>query len=167
MDRTRTLWLLRHCETEAVRPGAPDLARSLTERGHRQAATLGARLREQGRPVELVLCSPAVRTRQTVAGLALGAETEVVVENALYEAGGDSIVELVRSQDDAIHGILVVGHAPGIPAALYDLADPATSDPAARRAVADRYPAGTLAVLEVTGSWSDLASVRLTDAMTT
>jgi phosphohistidine phosphatase len=157
---TRYLLMLRHADTEAMRPGRRDIERQLTPTGLAQAAALGHWL-GAGYTVDAVLCSPATRARETLAELGVGAAAEF--PDWLYNAGGDTIVEGVREFDPAVRTALVVGHAPGIPAAVHDLTDPEASAPAALRAIESRFPAGTLAVLGVEDDWADLTWAALTD----
>src|SRR5690606_28063051 len=145
--------LLRHATTEGFRPGFPDRDRRLTEAGQAEAARLGDWLREQAIGVEQVLCSTAVRTRQTLAGLGLAAPAEF--SDPLYGGGTDTILEELRLLDDGIGTALLIGHAPAVPSAVHELADPTVSDPAAVRAVARGYPPATLSLLEFTGPWAD------------
>jgi phosphohistidine phosphatase len=154
---TRTLLLLRHATAEAARPGHRDEERRLSPKGEAEADGVAAFLRAQGVVVDLVLCSPAARTRQTLERLGLDAPVELVP--ALYQAGSAEILELVAAADATT--VLVVGHAPGVPGVLYDVTDPQTSPPEVVAAVADRFPPGTLARLEVTGSWVDPSTARL------
>jgi phosphohistidine phosphatase len=160
----RNLMLLRHAQTEDTRPGSPDRARRLTPDGEQQAAALGEHLRRDHVEIDLVVCSSATRAQQTVQ--ALRTTAPVVVSDRLYNAGGDEILALVRELDDDVANVLVVGHAPGLPAVVHELADPDTSDPEALATIERRFPAGTLATLAVDGEWShlergSLASVRL------
>jgi phosphohistidine phosphatase len=155
----RSLMLLRHAQTEDVRAAATDHARRLTPDGERQAAGLGAHLRGTGTRLDLVVCSSATRAQQTAQALRVSAP--VVVSDRLYNAGGDEILALVRALADAVRHVLVVGHAPGVPAVVHELADPQSSDPAAVATVEARFPAGALATLRVTGSWADLDAAAL------
>lgn len=157
----RTLLLLRHCRPADAAPGGHDRDRPLTAAGRAQARAVGDHLRSQGLAVDHVLCSPAVRTRQTLADLDLDADVDVQLPEQLYTAGGDTIVQLIRELPDVARVALVLGHAPGLPAVAYDLADPTTSAPDAAAAIESRFPAGTLAVLRVDGAWADLAAVSL------
>jgi phosphohistidine phosphatase len=161
----RALLLLRHAETEDVRAAGTDRARRLTPDGARQAAALGDHLRGDHlrdglTRLDLVVCSSAVRAQQTAQALRTGAP--VVVSDRLYNAGGDEILAILRELAEAVTHVLVVGHAPGLPAVVHQLTDPATSDPAAMAAVEWRFPAGTLATLSVpAGPWSALESAAL------
>jgi phosphohistidine phosphatase len=159
MRRMRTLLLLRHATTEGIRPGHPDRARRLTPEGERQATAVGDHLRRNGTTLDVVLCSPATRVRQTVAALQLTAP--VVVTDELYDAGGDDILELIRSLDEAVDHVLIVGHAPGLPATAHELADPDSSDPRAIATIDGRFPAAALATLNLTGPWADLRRAAL------
>jgi phosphohistidine phosphatase len=155
----RTLLLLRHARTEDTRPGFPDRDRRLTSDGEQQATALGEDLRRRGVEVDLVVCSSAARAQQTVQALATAAP--VVVSDRLYNAGGDEILALVRELDDEVAHALVVGHAPGVPALVHELADPETSDPGALATIEGRFPAGTLATLTMPGRWSELEQATL------
>jgi phosphohistidine phosphatase len=110
--------------------------------------------------VDHVLCSPAVRARETLAALELPDDVEVEMVDALHDAGSDSIIELLQTLSDGVRCALVVGHAPGVPGLLHELVDASTADPAAWSVVKTRFPTATLAVLRVQ-EWSGLNDARL------
>jgi phosphohistidine phosphatase len=136
----------------------------LSEQGREQAAAVGETIRSAGWAVDQVLCSPAVRVRETVDGLELPEDVEVEVVDSLYDAGSDGIIELIQALPDQVRCALVVGHAPGVPGVLHELVDPATADPATWSVVETRYPSATLAALTVP-DWSELLSARLIAAV--
>jgi phosphohistidine phosphatase SixA len=72
MDQRRTLLVLRHAETEDMRPGSKDSERRLTPDGERHALEVGDYLRSQGITIDAVLCSSAARAQQTLELLKLG-----------------------------------------------------------------------------------------------
>ncbi|WP_375426331.1 histidine phosphatase family protein [uncultured Friedmanniella sp.] len=148
----QTLLLLRHATAEPSRPGGRDVDRPLSPSGHREAAGVGAFLRGAGLRVDHVLCSPAVRTRETLAQLSLEARpTGPVVELVpqLYQASAEELLALVGQVDpvglDGAPTVLVVGHAPAVPEAVTMLAGPGSA-PAASAALSS-YPPAALAVL--------------------
>jgi len=155
----RKLLLLRHAQTENVRPGSPDRDRRLTEDGERQAIAVGEYLRAQEMGIDLVVCSSAARTRQTAELLGLAAPTEV--SDQLYNAGGETILTLISEFEDAAGQVLLVGHAPGLPWVAGELADPETSDPAALATIEYRFPPATLAILDVSATWAELEHAAL------
>ena len=159
MTSTRTLLLLRHASAEPARPGHRDTDRRLSRRGEAEADGVGAFLRDTGLVVDRVLCSPAVRATQTLERLGLDAPTELVP--LLYAAGSDEVLELVAAAD--VTTVLVVGHAPAVPGVVYDVTAPGSAPSAAAAAIADRFPPGTLARLEVDGSWADPSEARLVE----
>ena len=156
----RTLHLLRHAEAQWQAPGpGGDHARPLSARGVQQARGVGAQLR--GARIELILASSATRTLQTAEALGLG--VPIWSRDAIYNAGGNSILEELRLLTDAYRNVVVVGHAPGIPALAHALAD-ASSDAAARSTIAYRYPPATLSTLTVHTPWAKLRAATLTAA---
>jgi phosphohistidine phosphatase len=165
MAAQRTLWLLRHAHTEDSRAGHKDTDRRLTSRGEDQAREMAEYLRAAGVRVDAVLCSNAVRARQTLSLLELSSPATDVAER-YYTAGTDTLLEAVRELTDEVNTALVVGHAPALPGVAYELADRETSEPAALAAIDGRYPAATIARLDFDGTWADLDSAALTDVRT-
>ena len=108
------LILLRHAK--AVRPHeAPDdRARSLTDRGRREAAEAGAAIAALGVAPAVGLVSPAARTRETwdLASAAMPWKPQTTVVDALYGAAPDTIWNEARAA--GADGVIVVGHNPGL-----------------------------------------------------
>jgi phosphohistidine phosphatase len=139
----RRLLVLRHGETADPPPGGDDADRALTPAGRRAAAGLGPTVR--GLDPERVLCSSALRARQTLEALELGPAAAVSITGGLYGAGVDELLEQVRLLDDDVATALLVGHNPG----MHDLVIELTSG--------ERVPSyrpSTLAVLALdVDSW--------------
>ncbi|WP_392508012.1 SixA phosphatase family protein [Naumannella halotolerans] len=158
----RSLYLLRHAKAADFTPGGLDHERPLTERGRLQAAEVGQALADPGLPrIDQVLCSTATRTRQTLAGLAtagLEPDCPVTFSDAIYGASPEELLaEIATADGDAL---LVVGHSPGIPGLVLELAD-ADSDPALLGSVGSRYPPASLSLLRADTGWTDLTSATL------
>lgn len=154
------LLLLRHAKTEPFVSGHADDQRVLTDRGHRQAAELGDHLHSaEAGQIDQVLCSPSVRTRQTLVGLAL--DCPVNFRDSLYNAGADTISEELTTLEEHLGSVLVIGHAPGIPGLAMELADRDRSDAAALAELDRGFSPGTLARLEFDGPWADLWAAAL------
>jgi len=157
---THVLYLLRHAKAEVLRAGETDDKRELTPLGRKQSHAVGRWLAKRGDRVDLALCSEAVRTRQTLEGLGVEAPTSHLWE--LYNSGADRILDEVRTVDESVRTLLVVGHAPGIPALAWDLIESNGAAPDARATIAHHFPPATIVRLEVDGSWHDLDRARLT-----
>jgi len=112
----KTLLLLRHAKAENAALGSSDIDRSLNERGKKEAQTIGAFIKKQNLAVELVLCSPALRARET-AKLALSAAevtAKVRYDQRIYEAAPRQLMEVISEVEAAKKTVLLVGHNPGI-----------------------------------------------------
>jgi phosphohistidine phosphatase len=172
MNQRRTLLVVRHAKTEDVRPGSKDSERRLTPDGERHALELGDYLWAQGITVDAVLCSSAARARQTLELLKLDdqlLQDRIEIADRFYNAGADTLINAVRELPDDCYVALLVGHAPGAPSVVYELADPTTSRPEALGAIEGRFPAAALAQLEFDGDWygieaASLVSVRMPGA---
>lgn len=169
MTHTR-LVLIRHAKTEQQGPPTQgDHGRRLLPRGEADAQPAGRWLAQEGLIPDLVLCSTAVRAAQTweamVAGCADLAEVEVCRERRIYNASPQELLEVLAEVSDGAQTVAVVGHAPGIPALVAELADPEQSDADAVEQFNGGYPTMTLAVLEGEGSLADVASGGLASSM--
>jgi phosphohistidine phosphatase len=144
---TRTLVILRHAK--AAHPqGLADPDRPLTPRGHADAAAAGAWLAHTNYIPDLVLCSPARRTKETWHGvaLALSAAPTVRYDRALYTDTSHELLELLTTLDDDVATALMVGHNPVL-SQLSALLDPAGADP-------DGLRTAGLAVHSFEGPWT-------------
>ena len=80
------LMLLRHAKAEKAEPGERDHERALNDRGHKDAARIGAYLAKHALVPDAVLVSTARRTRETWDGVAqaLSGKPAVRFEERLY-----------------------------------------------------------------------------------
>ena len=157
-DGTRRLVLLRHAKAEPGGRGS-DARRALALAGRRQCARVGAALLGRGLVPDVVLCSSAVRTRQTwdlVRGGLGGVSPVVDVSDELYGAGLIEVLDKVREVDDGYRTVLVVGHEPMMSAVAATLAGDG-SDAAAVEHARGGISTASFCVLEVDGPWSGLA----------
>ena len=149
----RRLHLLRHAKSSWDDPALADRDRPLAPRGRKAAKRLAAWVEENGVRAELAICSPAVRTTQTLDRvLAAFGAPEVSVEEDLYHAWADALVERVRQVPESLCDVVLVGHNPGLTDLCLLLSRPGGE----RERVAGNLPTGALATLELdTGSWRE------------
>jgi phosphohistidine phosphatase len=103
--------------------------------------------------VELVLCSTAVRTRQTLALVAPGlGDPRVEFDEAIYGASAGGLITRLRSVPGEVESVLVIGHNPG----MHDLALELASTGARLPQLATKFPTCAVATLTVAGPWSAL-----------
>jgi phosphohistidine phosphatase len=160
------LWLLRHAKSSWDQPGVDDRERPLAHRGARAATALRGYLEAEEIRPELVLCSSALRTRETLAAVlpALGTDLTIRIEPRLYEADPEQLLEIVRGAPD-VDGVLLIGHNPG----MQEFAIAIASSGDRLDALRTKFPTGALAEIGLPdGAWSDVAegSGRLTRFVT-
>ena len=150
----RTLHLLRHAKSSWDDESLGDHERPLSPRGLRDAKRIGKHLGTLSAPPDLVLCSSAVRTRQTLdlVKSSLGDAT-VHVEEGLYGASAGELLERLRDLPEAARSALVIGHNPGIQDLTLDLAAPGPL----LDAVSVKFPTCALATLALGDrTWSSV-----------
>ena len=154
----KTLLLLRHAKSAWSDPRLDDHDRPLNGRGERAARAMADHIARQGHRPDLILCSTAVRTRQTLAPLLKqlgGPAPPISLENGLYLASEDALLARLQAVASDLPTVLLIGHNDGIGRLAADLAGKGPSD--ALAALREKYPTGALAVLHVPdGPWSDL-----------
>jgi phosphohistidine phosphatase len=150
----KSLYLLRHAKSNWKDPDLADHDRPLAGRGRRASKAIARHLGEKDIEPELVLCSSARRTRETLERLqpALGTPT-VRIEPELYAAGASVLLGRLRRVPDTVGSVMLIGHNPGIEDLALEIARPAP----AMRELELKFPTGALATLVLDGaSWRAL-----------
>ncbi len=150
-----TLILTRHGKSDWDDPAVDDHDRRLTERGHRSAEAIGRWLAEGGTLPGAALVSSARRTLETWSGIAaeLPQRIEPVVTDALYRAGADRMLGLVRTLGHPV--AIVIGHNPGIGALASGLVSAKPDHP---RFAA--YPTCATSVIAFDTGWDEVGLGR-------
>jgi phosphohistidine phosphatase len=135
----KTLLLLRHAKSDWSDPQLGDRDRPLNKRGKRDAPRMGRLLRDEDLIPDLVITSTAKRARKTVEAMATaGSYTgEIQEAPALYLAGPDAYIQVLRAVPDKYPRVMVVGHNPGLEDFVTQLTGLATSLPTAALARVD------------------------------
>ncbi len=159
-ERARRLLLLRHAEAGAG--FGDDHERPLTPDGIRQAWAIGRWLAERALVCDLVLCSTAVRTRQTWTAVEHGGARALAVSQhrEIYAGGVRGVLQVLARRSADGHQqepsakaaspttVLVVGHAPTMPSLAEAITDGA-GDPVALTALERGFPTAALAVVRL------------------
>lgn len=106
----KTLILMRHAKSDWG-AGRKDIERPLNPRGEKSAQAMGEWMRQQGIRPDVVLCSSAARTQQTLDGLALTSDVPVTLLRDLYLAEPAQMLEILQQAQG--ERVLVLGHNPG------------------------------------------------------
>jgi phosphohistidine phosphatase len=147
--------LLRHAKSGRSSADGSDESRPLNEQGAAAARLMGSYVARHALVPEIVLCSPSLRTRQTLSAMA--AQWPSVVraeyERRLYMAKPKTILSVIHEQPSAITQLMVIGHNPG----LHETADllVASGDVELREKLREKFPTGALAVIDfASDDWS-------------
>ena len=167
MSEPKRLYVLRHAKSSWDDHDAADHERPLSERGRRAVRLLAAHIEAMGIEPELVLCSSARRTRETLEGLRLS--STVLVEHRMYGAGNDRSrsIRASASAPADLGSVMLVGHNPAMQMLVLRLAASARGGQGegaeGLEAIRHKLPTGALVTLEVNDVWAqvDLGSAEL------
>ena len=157
MPNVLTLSLLRHAKSSWARPDLDDFDRPLAARGQKSAPRTGAFIAGRGLIPDLVLCSGAARTRET---LALAMEgwsltPEIVYDDGLYHATVPALLARLHGAPEGKRHVMMVGHNPGLHG--FALQVVGSGGRAELRDLAHGFPSGMLAVIAIDKAhWREL-----------
>jgi phosphohistidine phosphatase len=126
-------------------------------RGTTDAPLMGKAMAERGIDPDLVLCSSARRTRDTLALVLpeLKTEPKVVYEDSLYHASPAKMLDMVRAVQPGASRVVLVGHNPEIQSLALDLVGSGPKH--FRDRLREKYPTAGLAVINfASGLWSSV-----------
>ena len=108
--------LIRHGKAEMPRIGGNDFERGLIQRGKKNAETIGHFMQVHKLLPDLILVSPARRTRQTYELMSANWHNppRLVYEEKLYEVSADTLLRLIVEHGRDSESLAVVGHNPSL-----------------------------------------------------
>ena len=154
----KTLYILRHAKAEVGSATQDDFDRALVLRGLLDAAALAAHMAQRGVMPQLIWCSSALRTRQTLSAMQenFTAPRPAEYHDKLYNASAGEMLALLSSAPDDVASLMVIAHNPGVHQLALKLAK--TGDEKKLDTLAIKYPTCSLTVVEFTNAaWCDLA----------
>lgn len=162
----RTLILMRHAQADAGW-GVADFDRPLGSQGRDQAPTAGQWLLDSGNLPQMVLCSSALRTRQTCTWVssALGDRAPTAsLSDRLYEASDRQVLAEICATPERVRSLLVICHQPAVQELAMSLAAP-DSDMDSVMDLSAGFPTAGLAVFRLQKPWVELdgADARLVE----
>lgn len=144
----RRLMLLRHAKSDWSGPPLRDQDRPLNARGRQAAVQMARYMAKHALDPDLVICSTAVRARETVD---LGADAfprkpRITYEARIYNADPETLLKVLRETRDSVHTLLMVGHNPGMQSLAELLI--ATGDIDSRQQLLAKFPTAGLAIID-------------------
>ncbi len=153
----KTLYLLRHAKARSGTVDMDDHERPLADRGEREALQMGAWMRGRGIAPQRVLCSTALRTRETLSGVeeGLGQKLPAEITPRLYNTTPAQIVTLLAELAPDVASAMIVGHNPTLHQLAIELAGEG------ERSVLDdllrQFPPASFVALEFAAGWDQIA----------
>jgi len=110
----RELVLLRHAHAESTVPGVDDFDRPLSREGLAEAEAAGAWLKKNSWAPDLIVCSPARRTRETLEQVLMATGyVEQRQDGRIYNATSGTLMQVADEHREAGR-VLLIGHNPGL-----------------------------------------------------
>jgi phosphohistidine phosphatase len=155
----KMLHLLRHAKSSA-KEDLEDHERPLSRRGREAARRVGKHLPAMVGDLDLVLCSSALRTRETL-DLVLAEfsrRPRSVIEDQLYLASREKLMNRLRRLDEEYANVLLIGHNPGLHELTLALAE--KNSPNYRALASGKFPTAACASFQISPRWSALGYSR-------
>lgn len=156
---TKSLILMRHLKSDWDDAGLTDHQRPLSERGRSDGPIIRDALFARCPPPQMVLCSTARRTRETLAAVAdLFPGAEIVYDDAIYEATTAALMQITSRISDIVDCAMIIGHNPGIFDFAWTLArrSEISGNPAFTK-----FPTGAVAAFALPiDSWAEIGTGR-------
>jgi phosphohistidine phosphatase len=153
------LHLLRHAKS-STKEDVDDYERPLSRRGRKTARRIGRNLLAKLGAIDLVLCSSARRTRETL-DLVLdefSPAPRTSIEDGLYLASREKLTARLGRLDARDVNVLLIGHNPGLHELAVALAD--KNSPAFQALASGKFPTAACVSFRVPADWSVLGSSR-------
>jgi phosphohistidine phosphatase len=154
----KRLYLLRHAKSSWDDPSLSDIDRPLAPRGVAAAPMMAEAMESEGLLPELVICSPARRTRETWdrIGSCLAFEPPSRLDERLYLASPGELIAVIQEQPDELGSVMLIGHNPGMEAITMGLSG-SGEQPDLDRALT-KFPTGALAAIDLdVECWADVS----------
>lgn len=117
----KTLYIMRHPEKSVSYMKEDNFDLKLSEHGIEQAHTMGEKLKELGVHPDLIVASPAKRTRVTAEILSeyLDYQKTIMFNEVLYQAFLNELIETISYTFDTVSELFLIGHNPSLAALAY------------------------------------------------
>lgn len=155
--------LMRHAKSSWQDYSQSDMDRPLALRGKKDAPRMGRYLSDENLNPELVLCSPAQRTRETLARLqnTYPAALPVKFDQMIYSAGmGHGLIPLIHNLDANLSHVMIIGHNPAMQELALSLVNWETAGEGIPAKIQQKFSTGT--IVSMTFEGDDWKSVNLT-----
>ena len=151
----KTLFLLRHCEANQFEENKSDHDKELNKKGIEEAMLLKQWFIENDIVVDHILASSATRTLKTASNIFSNSKSMIQEKKEFYLSSYKEIIGELRSLDNKLNKVIVVGHEPSVSECLKYLI--LSSRPDIEYVQNSLYPTGGLAIIFFSiKNWAEL-----------
>jgi phosphohistidine phosphatase len=151
----RHIFILRHCEYDDRSGAGPNFDCHLSPEGQSHAAAIGQTMQDNNIQPDLIYCSGAVRTRETLDALLQSIDTpEIIYNDEIYGCMPGELLALIQGSGEQYKNIMIVGHNPAMHGIVQILGQ--NSEARYLKEIAYYYGAGTLCSFACnTAQWAE------------
>jgi len=113
----KSLYLIRHAKSSWSDPGLADHDRPLNKRGRRDVPVMAQCFASSGPVPDMIISSTARRARKTARGIGKGVgfkKHDILLLKPLYTFSGEALLTVIKSVDNTVNVLAVVGHNYGL-----------------------------------------------------
>ena len=113
----RSLILIRHTKSAWGDLSLPDFDRPIKKDRVDDAKNMASQLKSLGIEPDLIICSPAKRTRQTAEYFYDKLKydvNDVIFDKRIYESTAEEVLQVIREVDPKVKTLVVIGHNPSL-----------------------------------------------------
>ena len=114
----KKLFLTRHCEAHNFEEGVDDYKKKLTEEGIKDAQLLNEWFFDNQIKLDLIFSSSARRALDTSNLLFERYKEKIKIKDNLYLCNREQIIKLLKTVEDEVYDVALVGHEPSISESL-------------------------------------------------
>jgi|TARA_R110002126_G_scaffold3263_2_gene18679 phosphohistidine phosphatase SixA len=151
----RNIFILRHCEYDDRSGPGPNFDCHLSDEGTAHALTIGAKMLQNNIQPDLIYCSGAKRTRETLSALLQTIDApKIIYSDDIYGCMPGELLELIQGSAETYKNIMILGHNPAMHGIVQILGQ--NSEAKYLKDIAYYYGAGTLCHFSCnTALWSE------------
>ena len=146
----KQIFLLRHAKSDWSTLGQQDFERPLVKRGINDALLISQYIQDEKHSVDAVLCSSAVRTKETFDLCAHSFNFSIekaTYLDELYFGSVDKAIKLIKGLNNNLSSVLLVGHNPTMHILLEEITGKTI----------DSFSTCALEQICIENSWKDLS----------
>ena len=150
----KTVYIVRHAKSSWDEPGVDDHGRPLLAAGIKKTKLVIDFLKNKNVMPDLMITSSALRAKDTAFLIANGlgyTHSDIIVDEKMYHASPDSIMDELYALDDEINSVMIFGHNPTLTYFVNQFIEPT---------IVNLPTSGVAAFEFVTDKWAEIGAAK-------